>query len=65
MYCLASLWCSHKQIIKVFNPCPAEPDLSCFDNSVDPDQRASDANQYAHCFPFCLKVHAYKWNATG
>ena len=38
------------------------PDLSFFDNSVDPDQKPSD--QDPHCFPLRLKTHAHNWNAA-
>ena len=26
----------------MLNPCPAEPDIPCLSNSVDPDQLASE-----------------------
>ena len=36
------------------------PDISCFENSVDPNQLVSQkpADQGPHCFPLCLKIHA-------
>ena len=37
---------------------------SCFENSVDPDQLASEkqADQDPHCFPFCLSINANNCN---
>ena len=41
--------------------------ISCFVNSVDPDQLASkkSADQDAHCFPLCKQIHANKWNPAS
>ena len=37
------------------------PDIFCFDNSVDPDQLASEkpADQDQHCLSLSLQIHAY------
>ena len=42
-------------------------DTSCCENSVDPDQLASEkpADQELHCFPLALKVHAFNWNPAS
>ena len=39
-------------------------DISCFENSVDSNQLASEkpADQDLQCFPLCWKLHANKWN---
>ena len=37
------------------NPCPAELDISCFANSVDPDQLASDLD--LHCLPSSMQIY--------
>ena len=45
-------------MFKVFNPCHAKPEYIAFENSVDPDQLASEkpADQDPHCFPLCLLI---------
>ena len=43
------------------------PDISCYENSVDPDQLASDkpADQGLLCFQLCLINNAYYWNSDS
>ena len=53
----------------MLNPCPAEPDIPCLSNSVDPDQLASEeANWYGSAL-FAIKYDfiAISWssNLTG
>ena len=40
------------------------PDISGFENSVDPDQLVpkKPADQDPYCLPVCLKLNAYKLN---
>ena len=39
-------------------------DISHFENSVDPDQLASEkpADQDPHCLPLCLPIYSNNWN---
>ena len=48
----------------VLVPTMLSQDYSYFENSLDPDQLASEksANQHLHCFPFCFQIHANEWN---
>ena len=41
------------------------PDLSFFENTVDPSQLMKPADQDPHCFPLWLKIHTYDWNVPG
>ena len=50
-----------KKIIKV-NPCPAEPPICpAFENSIDPDQLASEeekpTNLDLHCLSFSMSIY--------
>ena len=41
-------------------------DISCFENSVDPDQLASEkqADEDLHCFPHCWQICVNKWKSA-
>ena len=41
--------------------------IICLENSVDPDQLASEmpADQDPRCLPLCLKIHTSIWNPVS
>ena len=47
---------SNKHKLAIFTLSMRNPDISNFENSVDPDQLASEkpADLDLHCFPLCL-----------
>ena len=42
-------------------------DIAHFENSVDPDQLASEkpADLNPHCLPLCLPIYANNWNPVS
>ena len=52
------------QYVKIITITMLNLDKSCFENTVDPGQPASEkpADQDSHCFPLCLQVYAHDRN---
>ena len=49
-----------------FNPCPAEPGYTCFANSVDPDQLASEEANWSGSTLFAIKyVNPYQQSGSS